>query len=217
MSTRTDLDAPAAALRRSARLKTLMQWHWISSAACLVGMIVFAFTGITLNHASQIESRPQVRTQSVQLPAALREAVVPAAGEPAKRNAALPPALGDWLAERLALRAGAQEAEWSPEEIYLALPRPGGDAWVRIDRASGEVESEDTDRGWIAYLNDLHKGRHAGAAWSGFIDVFAIACLVFCITGLLILKLHATNRPATWPMTGLGLLVPALIALLLIH
>jgi len=217
MGARTEIDGPATALRRSARLKTLMQWHWISSAACLVGMLVFAFTGITLNHAAQIESRPQVHTQTATLPDALRKALAAPADEPAKRNAALPPALRDWLAERFVLRAGEHEAEWSPEEIYLALPRPGGDAWVRIDRATGEAEAEDTDRGWIAYLNDLHKGRHAGAAWSGFIDVFAIACLVFCVTGLLILKLHAANRPATWPVTGLGLVLPALIALLLIH
>ncbi|MBU2328652.1 MAG: PepSY-associated TM helix domain-containing protein, partial [Alphaproteobacteria bacterium] len=30
-------------------------WHWMSSAICLVGMILFAVTGITLNHAGSIE------------------------------------------------------------------------------------------------------------------------------------------------------------------
>ncbi|NIV36045.1 MAG: hypothetical protein GWN58_43325, partial [Anaerolineae bacterium] len=32
-------------------LGTLRQWHWISSALCLVGMLLFSVTGITLNHA----------------------------------------------------------------------------------------------------------------------------------------------------------------------
>lgn len=41
-------------------LGTLRQWHWISSALCLVGMLLFSVTGITLNHAGQIESKPQV-------------------------------------------------------------------------------------------------------------------------------------------------------------
>ena len=54
-------------------------------------------------------------------------------------------------------------------------------------------------------------------AWSWFIDVFAAACLVFSITGLLILKFHAVSRPSTWPLVGLGLVIPALLALLLIH
>ena len=97
------------------------------------------------------------------------------------------------------------------------LPRPGGDAWLRIDLADGGAEYESTDRGWISYLNDLHKGRNAGPAWSWFIDIFAGACLVFCVTGFFILQMHAGRRPMTWPMVGLGLLVPCLLALLLVH
>jgi len=88
---------------------------------------------------------------------------------------------------------------------------------VRIDRHTGEAEYEDTDRGWISYLNDLHKGRHTGAAWSWFIDAFALACLVFSITGLFILQMHARVRPSTWPLVGLGLVLPVLLAILFIH
>lgn len=94
---------------------------------------------------------------------------------------------------------------------------PGGDAWLSLDRSTGAVEYERTGRGAIAYLNDLHKGRNAGPAWGWFIDVFAIACLVFCITGLFLLHLHARQRRMTWPLVGLGLLIPLLLALLLIH
>ena len=43
----------------------------------------------------------------------------------------------------------------------------------------------------IAWLNDLHKGRHTGEAWSWFIDIFAVACLVFAGTGLFLLLLAA--------------------------
>ena len=44
--------------RRGFWLRTLHQWHWISSAVCLIGMLLFAITGITLNHASKIEATP---------------------------------------------------------------------------------------------------------------------------------------------------------------
>ena len=98
-----------------------------------------------------------------------------------------------------------------------ALPRPGGDAWARVDLEAGEAEFELTDRGWISYLNDLHKGRNTGKAWSWFIDIFAAACLVFCLTGFFILKMHATKRPFTWPMVGMGLVIPVVLALLFIH
>ena len=86
-----------------------------------------------------------------------------------------------------------------------------------LDRETGAVEYERTRRGWISYFNDLHKGRNAGPAWGWFLDIFAVACLVFCITGLFLLYLHGRQRRMTWPMVGLGLLVPLLIALLFIH
>lgn len=97
------------------------------------------------------------------------------------------------------------------------MPSPGGDAWLSIDRDSGAVEYEATTRGWVSYFNDLHKGRNAGPAWGWFLDVFAAACLVFCITGLFLLHLHARQRRMTWPLVGLGLMIPLLIALILIH
>lgn len=202
---------------RAGWLKQLHTWHWISSAMCLVGMMLFAITGITLNHASSIEAKPQIVQRELQLPADLLP-LVRAASDAADENKPLPAALHAWMDRTLARSFDPTlAAEWTADEIYLAQPRPGGDAWLRIDRRSGAAEYESTDRGWVSYLNDLHKGRHTGTAWSWFLDLFAIACLVFCITGLLILKYHATHRPSTWPLVGIGFVLPALLALLLIH
>jgi hypothetical protein len=178
-------------------------------------MLLFAITGITLNHAADISAQPQVRQQTLELPAPLRAEVQPREDE--AEHGALPAPLRDWLAQALAIRLPEADAEWSPEEIYLALPRPGGDAWLRIERTSGRVEYERTDRGWVSYFNDLHKGRHTGMAWKWFIDIFSVACLLFCITGLFILKFHAAKRPTTWPMVGLGLVLPLLLVILFIH
>ncbi|MEJ1096113.1 MULTISPECIES: PepSY-associated TM helix domain-containing protein [unclassified Pseudoxanthomonas] len=199
--------------RRGFWLRTLHQWHWISSAVCLIGMLLFAATGITLNHASRIEAQPEVTQRTTQLPAPLAVELK----EPKEGNAPLPPSVATWLGDELSIAIGERPAEWSETEIYLSMPTPGEDAWLSIQRDTGEVEYERTERGWISYFNDLHKGRNAGPAWSWFLDVFALACLVFCITGLLLLQLHARQRRMTWPMVGLGLLVPLLLALLLIH
>jgi len=194
-------------------LRTLHQWHWISSAVCLIGMLLFAVTGLTLNHAAKIEAKPQVQNQQLELPAALLGQL----GDREDGNAPIPRPARQWLDAQLGIAIGGRPAEWSPEEIYLSLPRPGGDAWLSIDRESGAVEYESTSRGAVSYLNDLHKGRNAGPAWGWFLDLFAVACLVFCITGLFLLHLHARQRRMTWPLVGLGLMIPLLIALLLIH
>ncbi|WP_115530857.1 PepSY-associated TM helix domain-containing protein [Xanthomonas campestris] len=203
----------AAQQRRGFWLRMLHQWHWISSAVCLIGMLLFTVTGLTLNHAARIEATPSTEHRTLTLPTALLQAL----GARQEGNAPLPPRVAQWLGRELDISVGTREGEWSQEEIYLALPRPGGDAWLSLDRSTGAVEYERTGRGAIAYLNDLHKGRNAGPAWGWFIDVFAIACLVFCITGLFLLHLHARQRRMTWPLVGLGLLIPLLLALLLIH
>lgn len=194
-------------------LGSLRQWHWISSAICLIGMLLFAITGITLNHASQITASPKITSLSADVPLDIIQAVK----IPVVENAPLPKELVVWLRDTQGVRANGKNAEWSEGEIYLSLPRPGGDAWLSIDLTSGAFEYELTERGWISYFNDLHKGRNTGTAWSWFLDFFAIACIVFCITGLLLLKRYASGRPATWPMVGLGLVLPWVLILLFIH
>jgi hypothetical protein len=189
----------AQANRRAQFMRQLRQWHWISGAVSLVSMLLFAVTGITLNHSSAIEAKPRVTTAE----ATLGEAAISALA------AAVSAAVGVDIAGR--------EAEWSESEAYVSLPRPGGDAWVSIERDSGALTYELTDRGWISYLNDLHKGRHTGPAWSLFIDVFALATIVFSITGLLLLQMYAKGRKSTWPLVGLGLGIPVLLAVFLIH
>lgn len=199
--------------RRGFWLRTLHQWHWISSAVCLVGMLLFAITGITLNHAAKIEGERRVDNRTLALPPSLLASL----GAREEGDAALPEAVADWLGDKLDVAIGTRVAEWSADEVYLSMPGPGKDAWISIDKASGVVEYERTDRGWISYLNDLHKGRNAGPAWGWFIDVFAIACVVFTVTGLFLLQMHARQRPTTWPWVGLGVVVPVLLALLFIH
>lgn len=194
-------------------LGTVRQWHWISSAICLVGMLLFAITGITLNHAAQITVKPRVDTIERQLPEAILSKITP----PDADKAPLPPPLAQWLEQELDIYVGTRSAEWSEDEIYLSLPRPGGDAWLTVDLVEGAVFFEKTDRGWISYFNDLHKGRNTGTVWFWFIDIFAVACVVFCISGLILLYRHAGGRPTTWPLVGLGLVIPTILALLFIH
>ena len=207
--------------QRAYWLKKLHEWHWISSAICLIGMLLFAVTGFTLNHAGQIESKPKVETRDAQLPEDLLKKLLQAKEQSSqsaiKTEVHLPADVDAWLAQQIKVSTKGHAVEWSDDEAYIPMPRPGGDAWLRVDLKEGAVEYERTDRGWISYLNDLHKGRNAGVVWYWFIDVFAVACLIFALTGLALLWLHARGRPSTWPLAALGLLIPVVIALIFIH
>lgn len=211
---RVQLLAANTKQRRINWLRQLYQWHWISSGICLIGMLLFAVTGLTLNHAGQIESRPVTVAKDATLPA---ELLAQLARHPAVSKDDVPPDVGRWLSRQLGVNVAGRAAEWSARDLYVSLPRPGGDAWLSIDRGDGAVQYEITDRGWIAYLNDLHKGRHTGTAWSWFLDIFALACVVFCVTGLFLLQMHAGKRPATWPVVGAGFVIPLLLLVFLVH
>lgn len=194
-------------------LKTLHRWHWMSAAVSLAALLVFSATGITLNHAAQIESAPRIQTRTDTLP----QSVLRSLSAEFTPAAPLPATASDWLAREMGIQTAGRSVEWSQDEVYLSLPRPGGDAWLAIDRATGELEYEQTSRGVIAWLNDLHKGRNTGAAWRWFIDLFAVACLLFALTGLWLLHMHSRQRGKTWPIVGLGVAVPALLIIIFMH
>jgi uncharacterized protein len=187
--------------------------HWISAAVCFAALVLFTITGITLNHAGSIGGEPAVTTREAQLPDALRSALV--AGGTAE--APLAPALSRWIEQEFGVETDPAAVEWSAEELYLSAPGPGRDAWVSIDRATGTARSEATDRGWLAYFNDLHKGRNTGLAWRVFIDVVAAAVLFFALTGLVLLWIQARQRPSTWPLVIGGTVFAMVLMIFFIH
>lgn len=205
--------AASAALARAARnarwQRQLLRWHGLSSALALAGMLLFAVTGLTLNNAGWMEAaEPTVRRFDAPLPAALQPAAgARALGEP----------LRDWMRQTWQVALPETELAADGSGWTASVPRPGGEAALRYDARDGRLQLELLDRGWVAYLNDLHKGRHAGVVWSWFIDLFALACLVFCLTGLLILKQQAAARPSIVPLGAAGVLLPLLLVLLWVH
>ncbi|MAT34064.1 MAG: hypothetical protein CMK06_02785 [Ponticaulis sp.] len=196
--------------KRQARI-----WHWISGAICLVGMILFSVTGITLNHAADIPAQIQIDTRDMVMEGAGFAALV---AQPVDGTTdSLPRDTIRALRRGIGVNAAGKTAEWTDFDVYVSLPRPGGDAWLAIDRETGAVEYELTTRGWVSWLNDLHKGRNTGQVWFWFIDVFSVAAIFFCLTGLWLLQIHAGKRAITWPLTLAGLAIPAILALFFIH
>lgn len=212
---------------KNAWMKTMHQWHWVSAAISLAGLILFSITGVTLNNAVLFEGNAKTTQRELVLPNDIHNDLQSWANTVADADTSgakspighpvLPARLENWLDQALGIRIAGRPAEVSADEVYVSLPEPGGDAWLAIDLATGDLEYERIHRGAIAYLNDLHKGRHSGVAWRWFIDILAIACLVFAITGLVLLKIHGKNRPMTWPVTSAGVVIPVLLMLLLVH
>ncbi|WP_017445908.1 PepSY-associated TM helix domain-containing protein [Gayadomonas joobiniege] len=195
---------------RARQLWNVKNWHWISSAICLAGMLLFAVTGITLNHAAEIESEPKITSYEAELPANILSSL--------QQQKSLTSSFKSWFKNQTGQNIpDAIKPEINAGEIYLAMPRPGGDSWFSLMLETGEFYMETTERGYIAYLNDLHKGRNTSSAWRWFIDIFSIACIVFTVTGLILLKKYAKGRKSTWPLIIASFLLPVAIALIPAH
>ncbi|MFD2301890.1 PepSY-associated TM helix domain-containing protein [Roseibacillus ishigakijimensis] len=205
--------------KKKKKLKTIFTkqfylWHWVSSAVCLASMLLFAVTGITLNHAEDIKVKPKVTNEKLELS---ESQLASLAGLEYEENTPLPKELAKDLSKKLGTPVAGKEAEWSEYEIYLTLARPGQDAWLLIDRETGEVEYEKTYRGTVSFLNDLHQGRNTGTAWSWYLDIFSVACVIFTLTGLALLWVHCKRRPSTWPLVAGGVVLPIVLILFFIH
>lgn len=175
--------------------------HWITSALGLASLVFFSMTGITLNHPDWFAAQRSV---------ALLEAKVSSAwladfseADEAARLGLLAVELDDRWGLGLPRNIDHDEVEW-----VLDFQRPGGLGTVVLDLESGLLSYEEVSDGLVAVINDLHKGRHSGLVWSLLIDVTAVVCLLFGITGLVLLWLHASKRASTWPLVGLGTLLP---------
>ncbi|GHB65532.1 membrane protein [Psychrosphaera saromensis] len=195
-------------------LGSARQWHWVSAAVCSIGMLFFSWTGITLNHAADILANSDITTIEAEIPAALLK---PWQALEANQDV-LPHDIRQYLMTKHQLFIGQDTVgEFNDGEFYLSMPNPGVDAWLAIDIESGELIFERTDRGWISFFNDLHKGRYTNEAWKWFIDIFAAISIVFCLSGLWLLYKQSGFRLSTWPVVTLGVLLPLIIILTSLH
>jgi len=125
---------------------------------------------------------------------------------------ALPDPIRVWLAKDMGVKAPKAAAiEWTDEEAYVSLPRPGGDGWVTFDVGTGAVVHESTSRGPVAYLNDLHKGRDTGNSWRWVIDISAGFLVVISITGLVMQVLMRKRRRSALIAAAVGTVLGVLL------
>ena len=105
------------------------------------------------------------------------------------------PELQSWVNHRSGLNHPRSiDADWELGEISFDYPVPAGYVFVTVIIDDGVALIESKNGSLLALLNDLHKGRHSGAAWSWLIDISAGLIALFSITGLAILLQHKRHR-----------------------
>ena len=121
-------------------------------------------------------------------------------------------AVAEALRSRHGLKGSVGEFVVDPFQCIVSFQGPGYTATAFIDRTTGEYNLTEVRQGVVAVLNELHRGRVTGPAWSWVIDVSAVIMTVASITGLALLFFYRRRR-----FSGLLTAVVGSVVVLLIY
>ena len=162
------------------RLAAISRWlHIYLSMGSFAVLFFFAVTGLTLNHTEWFGNRQSVTQRKGNVDLKWLNAMDVAKLEIVEhlRSTGVKGALSDFRID------GAQ--------IGVSFKGPAYTADAFIDRETGKYDLTETRMGFVAVINDLHKGRDSGRAWSLVIDLSAALMVLVSLSGLvLIFYLH---------------------------
>ncbi len=147
--------------------------HTYLSMASFGILLFFALTGITLNHQSAFTGivKPTRFTGSVdtawmKAPDARKDDIIAT------------------LRSRHKIRAALADFRIDDDQVQVSFKGPGYATDGFIERTTGKYDLTESRLGFVAVVNDLHKGRDTGKAWATVIDISAGLMTLVSLTGL---------------------------------
>ena len=190
------------------RMASLSRWlHIYLSMASFAILLFFAVTGLTLNHAERFGASPRV----TQIKGKVKIDWVKAEDTAVDKLAIV-----EYLRQSHGVKGALSDFRLEEAEAEVSFKGPGYAADAFIDRETGEYELTETRSGLVAALNDLHKGRDTGGAWSWLIDVSAVLMTLVSLTGLVLIWFVKRRRLSGLILAGLCGVACYLIYLFLI-
>ena len=179
---------PSTRTRRARMPRSAGQWsrslHVYTSMISLLVVLFFGVTGLTLNHPSWTFGDEAVRSSSTgTLPdgAIVGDTIdFLAIAEHVRSTYDVTAPVGDYSA--------------SATTGTLSFKGPGYVADLVFDVTTGEYTLTIEEQGFVAVLNDLHKGRDTSSAWKWVIDISAGFLVAVALTGLAIQLLTRKRR-----------------------
>ena len=192
--------------------KSFCAWtRWIHlylSMFSFAALFFFALTGITLNHPSWTENRQKVEV--------LKGNVDPVWVAGTDTAAVAKSRIIGFIRDQHNVRGNLTEFRISDSECSLSFDGPGYTAYCMIDRSNGTYELVATSAGFLAAMNDLHKGSYTGIKWNAIIDITAVFLIVVSLTGFIMIFFITKKRTNGLWVAGLGAVTFILLCLLFV-
>jgi len=205
----SDETLPAASPNRriGQRIAAAVRWlHIYLSMFGFATILLFSVTGVTLNHpgwfgleADRVEDvSGELNPQWLQTTA---------------DRAVNQLAVVEFLRSQHQLRGAVTDFRVDDDECVVAFKGPGYAADAFLERETGRYQLTVSQHGPVAILNDLHKGRDSGRAWSLVIDLSAGLMSLSAVTGLVLLMYLKRRRLAglITAVVGTGVLIAAYV------
>lgn len=201
--------------RRHKRLRrVLASWsRWLHIYLSMFGLAVilfFSVTGLTLNHPDWFFDEQTVQSVGKVDVNWLNNGGSPPADwdEYDFSHAISKLEIAEYLRAEHRIQGSVSDFLAFEDECELTFEGPGYAAIARISRETGEYTVDVTANDFVTVINDLHKGRHTGEAWSWVIDISAIIGTLVALTGFVLiffLRLRRRNGIAI-AVVGSGIL-----------
>jgi hypothetical protein len=170
--------------------------HIYLSMASFALVFFFAVTGLTLNHTewfadqqSAAEHKGNVELKWVQT---------------ASDDAVAKLEIAERLRSAHGIIAALSDFRIDESQCAVSFKGPGYSADAFINRATGEYELTENRLGFVAIINDLHKGRDTGRIWALLIDASAVFMTLVSLTGMALIFFLKRRRVSGLIMTVIG-------------
>ncbi len=183
------------------RPSSLSRWlHTYLSMASFAILFFFAVTGLKLNHTEWIAGLQRTaQAKGCVRPEWVRGAQV------AKLEVV------EHLRNTHEVRGALSDFRIDETQCWVSFKGPGYSADAFIDRGTGRYDLMETRNGFVAVINDLHKGRDSGRRWSLLIDVSAVLMTLVSLTGIFLILLLKRYRATGLAAAALGTLASLLV------
>jgi hypothetical protein len=193
---------------RVATAKTARWLHIYLSMVSFAVILFFAATGLTLNHPTWFANQQKTDERHGVVTAELLRA---SGGEQADKLGIV-----EMLRSRERVHGAVSDFRVDDQQIAVSFKAPGYTADAFIDRATGKYDLTEVRSGFVAVVNDLHKGSETGAGWRLLIDASAMFLVLVSLTGLLLICFLYKRRSSGLILAAAGAGICLLVYRLLV-
>lgn len=178
------------------RLQTLIRLlHIYASLIGLMTILFFGLTGLTLNHPQWFDTGYEAVREDT---GTIEKSLISVDAAETKKLEIV-----EFLRSKHGIHAALKDFQVDEYQLNISFAGPAYTADISVDRETAMYQFSELRLGLVAIVNDLHKGRDSGPAWSLFIDISALLMVFISITGtLLLIWLKRLWKSGIWSLIG---------------